>query len=87
MTLHIQWMRFKRECLRGQTRDQIAASKAIFYAGASAATDKLVHLIPEATPERLAHRTVHGIDYRRIHFIVAELVKFRVKLAKTVGRS
>lgn len=44
MSLHIQWMRFKRECLAGRSRSEIAAAKDMFYAGAAAAADALLKL-------------------------------------------
>lgn len=37
MALHIEWVRFKRECLRGLSKDEIAAIKNVYYAGAAAA--------------------------------------------------
>lgn len=52
MTLHIEWMRFKKICLAGQGREAIRNAKRIFYAGA-VAYDYLA-VKTHANPRRVA---------------------------------
>lgn len=70
MNLHYQWVRFRRECLRGQTRQEISAAKLIFYAGACAAGDTLLrNFNPTGVP-------TPG-ERRAVEFIRQSLIKFQ----------
>lgn len=56
MSLHYQWIRFRRECLRGRNMLEISAAKQMFYAGACAAADAIFKnvdpLIPSTPRQR-----------------------------------
>lgn len=75
MSLHIQWMRFRRECLKGQSKDQIRAAKQLFYCGAAAAADSIIkHINVARAPTSLGLRCINGVQ--------TELRQFQEKAAK-----
>lgn len=69
MTLHIEWMRFKRECLDGRSKAEVSAARDMWYSGALAATDallKLFHDDARSIKERM--RSINAVATEARHF-------------------
>lgn len=80
MSIHTQWIRFKRECLKGQSKEQHQVAKQLFYCGAAASADILLQRITIG-------RAPSAMDVRVIYGVQGELRRFQELAALNASKT